>query len=118
MSDRELMKLAAKAYANDAVQESPFGFDRVIGYNEEMRCDVMVPWNPLNDDGDAMRLAVKLHIALDYYRYYLRTIHYPGGEWWVEGEGVISDEIEYGDYKPAAVRRAIVRAAAAIGEEM
>jgi hypothetical protein len=45
MTDRELLELAAKAAGIDAVD---------IGYE----------WNPLIDDGDALRLAVKLNMTL------------------------------------------------------
>jgi hypothetical protein len=75
MTDRELLELAAKAAGN--------GF--VIGY-----------WNPLADDGDALRLAVKLNLweaVRDGYQH--------------------ADSWDSDPY--AATRRAIVRAAAEIG---
>lgn len=71
MSDRELLRLAAKAYADPLISESPIGgpyggFSRWIGRNEDMGCDVSVTWNPLLDDGDRYRLAQKLGINIDY----------------------------------------------------
>lgn len=66
-------------------------------------------WNPLTDDGDALRLAVKLRLEF---------------EWWKNGVSINSDDlppmpIEYiGSDPTAATRTAIVRAAAAIGEQM
>jgi hypothetical protein len=59
-------------------------------------------WNPLNNDGDALRLAVKLRINVTPE--YLFT-----GPW--EDGGKLRDPY-------AATRRAIVRAAAEIGKAM
>ena len=92
MTDRELLELAAKAAGN--------GF--VIGY-----------WNPLTDDGDALRLAVKL--SLD-------VLQNPMGQTTrciVMGDDAQECEVleDYNGDPYAATRRAIVRAAAAIGEQ-
>jgi hypothetical protein len=84
MTDRELLELAAKAAGN--------GF--VIGY-----------WNPLTDDGDALRLAVKLGLIVECGRAWISR-HGP-----MFGEDVLPDPY-------AATRRAIVRAAAEIGRGM
>ena len=69
-------------------------------------------WNPLTDDGDALRLAVKLELIveqLDGDCAQAMNFH----KW---------DVCEFCFYKDgdpyAATRRAIVRAAAAIGKEM
>lgn len=68
-------------------------------------------WNPLDDDGDALRLAVKLGIAIQYKRNAELELGLPrecavavteDGEWFTE---VGMDEC-------AAARRAITRAAA------
>lgn len=105
MTDRELLELAAKA-AGIAVR-----------WNEHPPSTVMVDdfgdagwWDPLTDDGDALRLAVKLEIQAGYAEF--------------SGEGVATwdrgtrNVREYGPDDPyAATRRAIVRAAAAIGEK-
>ena len=65
-------------------------------------------WNPLTDDGDALRLAVKLGISVLYSDF--------TGEAearWNRGAYRLT---EYGPDDPlAATRRAIVRAAAEIG---
>lgn len=63
-------------------------------------------WNPLTDDGDALRLAVKLKICVD--------IHENGHCY--AGDDVMV--VEEGTDSYAATRRAIVRAAAEIGKEM
>jgi hypothetical protein len=73
-------------------------------------------WNPLTDDGDALRLAVKLKmkVEVDYsdsFRYVTSAKC-----WSKELERCVfaSEEIEPDPY--AATRRAIVRAAAEIGK--
>lgn len=95
MTDRELLELAAKAAGIEV------SFDRA-------RRDWA--WNPLDDDGTALRLAVKLDIDIA-----------PGFETnrfaCAIGEaGQILEERRPCEY--AATRRAIVRAAAVIGEQM
>lgn len=106
-SDRELLELAAKAYGDESVIKSPFGFDRVVGYCEVMQCDVMVRWNPLTDDGDALRLAVKLHMQVSITTESCRAETIP----------VLGVRINDCD-EMAATRRAIVCAAAVVGERM
>lgn len=98
MTDRELLEAAAKAA----------GISRLLWDYEYCRSrGHMAPpssmWNPLTDDGDALRLAVKLGItdlALAVGRYVMLEKHREG------------DNIE------AITRRAIVRAAAEIGKAM
>jgi hypothetical protein len=76
-------------------------------YDEE---DYM-PWIPLTDDGDALRLAVKLNMCLKRYyfegEYYVMASHDAG---WSQ------ENIKPNPY--SATRRAIVRAAAEIGRNM
>ena len=70
MTDRELLKAAAKA-AGLVIDKSPCngggagndGFD-ILG-NAMLDWHNNKTWNPLTDDGDALRLAVKLRIAVD-----------------------------------------------------
>ena len=97
MSDRELLEAAAKAaglgFTVPAFGVPPFMGLRLIGG---------ALWNPLTDDGDALRLAVKLRINVEP----VYVWHGP----WTNG-GTLEDPY-------AATRRAIVRAAAAIGKEM
>lgn len=106
MTDRDLLELAAKA----AGIAGAWGRNRFIGGHEGF-----VPkgwlrdWDPLTDDGDALRLAVALRMEVDVYY----------------GEVASGEEGERNqtliDATPdlyAATRRAIVRAAAAIGESM
>ncbi len=67
-------------------------------------------WNPSEDDGEAFRLAVELDIHLRFYRKHVdASLEVHGGD--------IIMEL-FTANKSAATRRAIVRAAAAIGEAM
>ena len=112
MTDRELLEAAANAAGIDFHVEwnslGPTGRYRIGAGGDE--------WNPLTDDGDALRLAVKLgqigHFCVNL------------------GSGAVSTEDPAGKPLPvlfacedmtgdpfAATRRAIVRAAAEIGKE-
>ena len=65
-------------------------------------------WNPLADDGDALRLAVKLRLDIDHHQFSVNV--------W---DGYIgTGRIPSGDDPYAATRRAIVRSAAEIGKAM
>lgn len=98
MTDRELLKLAAKAAGIDGV------FTLGSGNAIEMakpRC-FQIYWNPLADDGDALRLAVKLEIDVCF------------GANYVTARGSVQMQTVNNANDPyAATRRAIVRAAAA-----
>lgn len=83
MTDKELLELAAKA-AGIADGDIFYDMD-----NEKK-------WDPLTDDGDALRLAVKLDIDIAKS---------------VETNAFLKDPY-------AATRRAIVRAAAEIGKAL
>jgi len=103
MTDKELLVKAAKA-AGIAISFDDNGTPWFDG-------DKYV-WNPLTDDGDALRLAVKLNIVVWEHGQYDRAmaeVRYGAarGEYW-----------ELGEDPYAATRRAIVRAAASIGESM
>lgn len=99
MNDRELLELAARAAGIDPVLAEPINFSTGVEYY----------WNPLTDDGDALRLAVKLGLHVKVCR---RMVL-------VEQREVGDDKIEQLHSDPyAATRRAIVRAAAEIGKSM
>lgn len=112
MNDRELLELAAKAAGIDLEW-----FD---GSNNET-ADAAIHngeyWNPLIDDGDALRLAVKLRIII--------TFTSAAGPGVSAGQRMgpfsnerLPDRI-FGLHEDcAATRRAIVRAAAEIGKAM
>ena len=104
MNDRELLELAAKAYGVILNQYETEDFLRA---DHSMQGRFWNPrWNPLTDDGDALRLAVKLRMIIDPY----------AGLVGVPPDAVVPT-INEGDIY-AATRRAIVRAAAEIGKEM
>jgi hypothetical protein len=112
MSDRELLELAAKAAGIKLGGETDSGFSIEIESEP-----YVATWNPLTDDGDALRLAVKLRLRLN------REINF--GDDIVEVFGPEDDSMschcstESTNGDPyAATRRAIVRAAAEIGRQM
>lgn len=101
-SDRELLALSAKAAGVEIEWRRSAGayyYDDPETGREE--------WSPLDDDGQALRLAVKLHMQVSITTESCRAETLP-----VLGVRV-NDKDEL-----AATRRAIVRAAAAIGEAM
>lgn len=105
MTDRELLELAAKAAENGAQWDCPARGMMVLAPNG----NDTITWNPLTDDGDALRLAVKLAMEIDTgYSDRFVQVRTPGGEWF---EVVIAGSAE------SATRRAIVIAAAEIGKE-
>ena len=71
--------------------------------------DVATCWNPLIDDGDALRLAVKLRMAMDIGEYGLVAFCGQGLAREVKNEDIDGDPY-------AATRRAIVRASAAMAD--
>jgi len=115
MTDKELLELAAKAAGLwedtfmldgdwNPIYDEQKGF--YLGWGKGI-------WNPLTDDGDALRLAVKLNIPIwecAQYNRAMAEVRYgaASGEYW---EPV-------GDDPYAATRRAIVRAAAEIGKSL
>ena len=109
MTDKELLELAAKAAGYEDLKKNMQGFYRVIGEHEDgLLC--MAEWNPLTDDGDALRLAVKLGIELEFYDGFEEVF---ATENTIEA---ISQTEPYKNDPYAATRRAIVRAAAEIGK--
>ncbi|MNC44425.1 hypothetical protein D3C75_933300 [compost metagenome] len=108
MTDKELLKLAAKAAGNEVVWGR-------FGAGEEWLTEDTVlgglrPWRPLTDDGDALRLAVKLGIETEFFS---GTV-YAGPRRTAKYSVDASETLDI----LAATRRAIVRAAAEIGRAM
>ena len=101
MNDRKLLELAAKACGE--LTPSWYG-------NSDYMDGVLSRWNPLTDDGDALRLAVKMGIYVHCRAGSMVTSAIGDGDEWV---------IENWSNDPtSATRRAITRAAAQIGKEM
>ena len=117
MTDRELLKLAAKAAG---IQFSELGG----GARYAPQPGIMQPyvlWNPLTDDGDALRLAVKLAESAPGTHFTLSISKIHDGRGFADAgffshinptEQVVDPDLA------AATRRAIVRAAAEIGRNM
>jgi hypothetical protein len=99
MSDRELLELAAKAAG---LWPGPEPFEHLLDR-----------WNPLTDDGDALRLAVKLGdtflVKVGIFGQLDKTFCHIDS---------VATRENLGTDPCAATRRAIVRAAAEIGRNM
>jgi hypothetical protein len=109
MTDRELLEIAAKAARLTVVDKSA----PVTLYIESDGCKSGVSWNPLANDGDALRLAVTLGLVVCV----LHEIGMTGIYLPAEHIGGKYDTTEPHNGDPyAATRRAIVRAAAEIGK--
>lgn len=108
MTDRKLLELAAKAAGIDGIYDHDF--DMLVLLDSEV---VPTMWNPLKDDGDALRLAAKLKIDIEWKA----TNPFPEPR--VEAYQR-NDERAYfcADEHEDDYRRAIVRAAAEIGKAM
>lgn len=111
-TDRELLELAAKAAG--LVIDKKWQAERDLICNHDTASlflvDGSTAWNPLKDDGDALRLAVKLQLGISvppvvdgrievvtFYGHIISIVEYPQN-----------------DDRQAATRRAITRAAAQI----
>ena len=125
MGDRELLELAAKSVGYKYIAHH-LGRDSFVVYKEECYSEVhercvtsekTLSWNPLADDGDALRLAVKLGmtVCIDYAK--LKVSVWDGMSKW-GSVSLSSDGININKDPYAATRRAIVRAAAEIGRAM
>jgi hypothetical protein len=112
MTDRELLELAAKAAGLDVV---PDICSDLLWVREKPNDLSGLIWNPLTDDGDALRLAVKLRMSLDHFEQTRETLARPCYSDEPTGQ-CFWDDANADPY--AATRRAIVRAAAAIGRAM
>lgn len=106
-TDRELLELAAKAAGIPIVSctcrnpKWPFAHD-------EPKSKKYGHWNPLVDDGDALRLAVTLHINLEFGPSHVYAINTKVQAFYAdeESDGLLEN----------ATRNVIVRAAAEIGK--
>lgn len=97
-TDKDLLLLAAKAAGHKMLKQ----YDNDLGVLIQCASHGSCWWNPLTDDGDALRLAVKLKIldSADYHHFLALEL-------------MVNASDPY-----AATRRAIVRAAAEIGKGM
>lgn len=104
-TDRELLELAARAAGIEVIEY--LGAAKTPQIRDKGR---ILSWTPLNDDGDALRLAVELHIDINHGVQIVAAEHVGKDIGCAEGytKGGANE----------ATRRAIVRTAAAIGEAM
>lgn len=101
MNDRELLELSYKAANGGAILWA----DK----------DMLRHWNPLTDDGDALRLAVKLKLTIQHN--HTGVFCYDSPDFMDKKQNMV--EVWESDNDPyAATRRAIVRASAEIGRAM
>lgn len=103
MTDRELLEAAAKAAGLTIVYWAQDDYPVVRDGDNN------VGWSPLKFDSDALRLAVKLRFAVNVWH----------GCSVMTGSGLAATCVmeDISDDPYAATRRAIVRAAAAMGEK-
>lgn len=123
-TDRELLELAAKAVGYDTSHSmnairlllTPPVDALLVRKDGKL---VTTGWNPLTDDGDALRLAVELNLSVftpsDADDFAVASIE--DGVMGEDGDTWIQEWVKGGD-KAAAARHAIVRAAAKIGRAM
>jgi len=111
-TDKELLELAAKAAGIELQQWVELRNTFFLEPHQQH-------WNPLTDDGDALRLAVKLSMLGDLGA----SLFFPDQEdntavfqYYGGADIHITEEVTDDPY--AATRRAIVRAAAEIGRAM
>jgi hypothetical protein len=97
MTDRELLEAAAKAAGELYTEPAPEGGLYLAN---------SVYWNPLTNDGDALRLAVKLGMDVCF-----------GANYVIVRGSVQTPTVNNAGDPYAATRRAIVRAAVEIGKE-
>lgn len=97
-TDRELLEQAAKAAGIRITEYRSGGLPWTIEHEGGKRC----MWQPLNDDGDALRLACKLGMAVDFST----------------ATACIGPDISIceGGYRDAVAARRVIVRAAAIGE--
>jgi hypothetical protein len=107
MTDKELLELAAKA----AGFTWKWNADSLLIEDESWH-----EWNPLTDDSDALRLAVKLRIDIGFeFDRIDVAFEFESGGFEIVTEYLYDNPPTN---KFSATRRAITRAAAAIGEAM
>jgi len=105
MTDRELLEIAAKAYG---LQVKGWVGNKFNYYDPILDYAGFGDWNPLEDDGDALRLAVKLFLTIGINDGFTEILS--------ERKGCTEPHSTTNSY--TATRRAIVRAAAEIGKDM
>lgn len=114
MTDRELLEFAAKAAGinGNYVERSPVDGCHALSFGIGSMQQIVHLWNPLTDDGDALRLVVKLGIKTRPYTG-LKNDYATAFS-----ENTSRITVNHNGNPYAAIRLAIVRAAAEIGKSM
>ena len=119
-TDRELLELAAKAAGMQLLPKGRWSDDAAGWfYNEHGGAGMfyrgasapVTRWNPLTDDGDALRLACKMEFQINIVGEGMCEVKCPE-----RNLAPIWEHIRGGD-SAAATRRAIVRAAADLADQ-
>lgn len=111
MDDKELLELAAKAHGSLHYED---GLGWIVIESDGGRGKW---WNPLDNDGDALRLAVRLGMEV-YIDNHPEGCHCVEVESHTHKAGRVVVGLESHDSNESATRRAIVRCAADIGRQM
>lgn len=110
MTDRELLEKAAKAAGLGEVWYLDGSDTPYVGPRYKIGETIKyTTFNPRYDDADAFRLAVALHLKIEHYSFTLAGFDHVGAS--------NAHTVMYGNDPCAATRLAILRAAAAIGEQ-
>ena len=122
--DRELLELAAKAAGLDLTYCPAWScMAKKLADIDGEYFDSKTCWNPLTYDGDALRLAAKLRLGIEFNEASVVASWVDGGYESKEIYGY-PDQTQDDDFNivytnhDKAARRAIVRAAAEIGRQM
>ena len=115
MTDKELLELAAKASGIEIEWNVMINTGSPIlapktQHERNWLGHEHTPWNPLSDDGDALRLAVKCNLNV--------CVGYASVSACLQDDGSFLRTVEIKEDPYSATRLAIVRAAAAIGKSM
>lgn len=120
MTDKELLELAAKAIGLEIRMKhyDVGGWHCQWHHVIDKGIDEWIDWNPLTDDSDALRLAVKLglDVCIDTQLEPDPSTHVVGFP--DHTSRTIDDVVHHNGDPYAATRRAITRAAAEIGKAM
>jgi len=111
MTDKELLKFAAKAVGIELEWDSRGAYEVIPGVTGSEKT-----WGPLTNDGDALRLAVPLNLTISTGGGGPRDPHKANIRVWRFGVPGVCEPKGFDSL--AATRRAIVRAAAEIGKAM
>lgn len=111
MTDIEQLKLAAKAADYGFVYKRRISNDAHEWTSED---GMLWQWNPLLDDGQALRLAVKLGVEIYVYESSTEAVAVKN----IEAGTAVGFEIPHNNDPYKATRRAIVKAASHIGKSL